>query len=83
MDIEKKHIPGWGLDALDCLLLLGFRIVKEMPKTGSLLGGPDYRLCGAKVDGSQKEAVVHCLEEVDEAKEYYIKRLIQEGKRLP
>tara|TARA_Y100000310_G_scaffold256537_1_gene264362 strand:- start:108 stop:356 length:249 start_codon:yes stop_codon:yes gene_type:complete len=82
MDI-KEYIPGAGLDALDGLLLLGFKIVKEMPKTGSLLNGPEYRLCGEKVDGSQPEAVAHCLEEVDVAKTYYKKRLIQEGRKLP
>jgi hypothetical protein len=71
-----------GLDALDALLLFGFRIVKEMPKTSTLITGTGYRLCGSKVDGLYPDSVSLLFKEVDEAPEFYKKRLVQMGKRM-
>lgn len=83
MEPNKKYVNGEGLDALDALLLFGYKVVKESPgKFGSMVTGGDYRLCSAKADMSFKSSISDLLIELSEAELYYKKRLNEEGKKI-
>ncbi|MEE1550231.1 MAG: hypothetical protein V1244_01250 [Nitrospinaceae bacterium] len=71
------------MDALDALLCLGYAIVKEMPESGTLINGPRFRLCSAATEPRHSHSVSLLLGEVDDARMYYSRRLIEEGKKLP
>lgn len=83
MEWNKAYVRGYGLDALDSLLCIGYRIVKETANTSStLITGHEYRLCSAKADPNYRESIAMLLKEISEAEEYYKVRLVQEGRAM-
>lgn len=70
-----------GMDALTCLLCFGYTIVRGTTGIHSLLGNPDYNLCSESVDWRFKKSIILLLEETNESKDYYTKRLQEEGKK--
>ncbi len=70
----------YKIDALDCLLLYGYKIVRE-PGQKNL-----FRLCNAKAyiqTRKDKAVVAIWLKELEESKPYYAKRICDLGGQLP
>lgn len=64
-----------GLCAVECLLLLGFKLLKtHVPQM--------YRLCGSKADQSNEDLISSLMKEIRENPDYYIPRTLEVGKEM-
>lgn len=69
-----------SLDAVDCLLAFGYTIIKAPAPFESL---PVFQLCPNGADLiNDTRSIGLLLQEIDENKEYYTRRIIAIGKEL-
>lgn len=71
---------NYDMDALDCLLILGYKIVREKTVAGQF--ALQFRLSDVKADWKYRESIALLLKEVEETKEYYGNRIIELGKAM-
>lgn len=73
-----------ALDAVDCLFAFGYKIKKAPAPPGGIFleSLPVFKLCNADADMSYKKSIGLLLQEIDENKEYYARRIIEIGKEL-
>lgn len=74
-----------ALDAIDCLLAFGYTIIKGPAPPGGIFfeSLPVFQLCPNGADLiNDKRSIGLLLQEIDENKKYYAKRIIDIGKEL-
>jgi hypothetical protein len=68
------------LDALDSLLLLKAKVIKDKGAT-SLLSPQKYKICIGNVNHLDSDLITSLLEEINENLDYYAKRIVAEGRK--
>ncbi len=73
------------MDAVDCLFIFGYTIKRALAPPGSIFieSEPIFQLCNDNVDKEFKKSIGLLLQEVDQNKEYYSKRICEIGEALP